>query len=758
MDDARMQLSELRYRRLFETAQDGILILDGETGTIIDANPFFTENIGHDLHDLLGKTLWQTGAFADVEATQRAFIDLETKGQIRLDDLLLRRKDGSLMNVAFIGNVYDVGGVRAYQCNIRDITARRHVEDAKSTAEAQCRALIENVADLIAVLNLDGTARFVSPSIRQIGGYEPSECIGRGFADFVEVDDQPAARKLLETLAKSSGEPIRYQLRHRHKSGATIDMEGSIRYLPNKPNIHGILVTLRDVTTRNQREAELRTSKQIIEGLLNAMPVRVFWKNRNFVYLGCNAPFACDAGFSDPQQLVGKDDEQMVWREQAERYRDDDRAVMESGLAKMLIEEPQTTANGEVSTLLTSKVPLHDMQGKVVGVLGTYMDITEHRQREITLMRKVRALKALSAANSALIHAKREEQLYRDMTRAVVESGYRMAWTGLVERGNGSRIRPVGVFGDDTDYVSAMKVNWDDSEFGRGPTGQCVRSGQPVVSRDIRSDPSMAPWRNKALAAGFAAAAAFPLKDGGQAFGTLTIYSADTSAFDEDELALLSGMADDLAFGVLILRARVASATNLKRLESSMESTVAALAATVEIRDPYTAGHQRRVADIAVNVGALLGLSDHRLRGLKFAATIHDIGKLSIPAEILSKPGKLTTIEHELIKAHAEAGFEIVKDIDFPWSVAEIIRQHHERLDGSGYPRGLKGEQILLEAKILTIADVVEAMSSHRPYRPAKGVEAALDEITQGRGSLYDAEVVDACLRLFGVRGYKIPT
>lgn len=191
--------------------------------------------------------------------------------------------------------------------------------------------------------------------------------------------------------------------------------------------------------------------------------------------------------------------------------------------------------------------------------------------------------------------------------------------------------------------------------------------------------------------------------------------------------------------------------------ERSMEATVHALASTVEIRDPYTAGHQRRVADIAVNIGTLLGLTAHQLQGLKFAATIHDIGKLSIPAEILSKPTKLSEIEYKLIKEHAEAGFEIVKDIEFPWPVAEMIRQHHERVDGSGYPRGLKSKDILLEAKILAVADVVEAMSSHRPYRSSKGVEGALDEISTGRGSLYDIKVVDACLKLFREREYAVP-
>ncbi len=751
-----MEASELRYRRLFESAQDGILILDGKTGAIVDANPFLTDHIGYSRDELIGKMLWQIGAFVDIDAAKKAFDELERKGYIRYEDLQLRRKNGSLMDVEFISNAYDVDGVRVYQCNIRDITERRQLESATRVAEARFRALIENVVDLIVVLDSDGTIRYVSPSIRLIAGYEFSECIGRSFADFVEPSDRPAAMSLLETLTESSGDPVQYQMRQLHKSGATVDVEGLARYLPNEPGINGIVITLRDVTRRKREENELRESKQLIEGMLNAIPVRVFWKDNNLIYRGGNVPFARDAGFADPQQLIGKDDYQMGWHEQAELYRQDDREVIESGLAKILTEEPQTTPDGTIITLLTSKVPLRDEQGKINGVLGTYMDITEHKKQGIAFARTARALKALGAGNHALVHAKSEVQLYADMARAVVEAGgYRMAWVGLVEQGEGLPIRPVGVFGDDTGYVPTMQISWSDSELGGGPTGQCARSGQPVVSRDVDTDPVMAPWRGKELAAGFAATAAFPLKDDDRVFGTMTMYAEDKLAFDDEELALLAEMAEDLAYGVLNLRAGVLNAENLRQLERSMESTVAALASTVEIRDPYTAGHQRRVAEIAVKIGAMLELPEPQLQGLKFAATIHDIGKLSIPAEILSKPSTLTAIEYALIKGHAESGFEIVKDIDFPWPVAEIIRQHHERQDGSGYPRGLKGEQILLEAKILAVADVVESICSHRPYRPARGIGVALEEVAKGRGTLFDAEVADACCTLFRERGYQ---
>jgi PAS domain S-box-containing protein/putative nucleotidyltransferase with HDIG domain len=188
---------------------------------------------------------------------------------------------------------------------------------------------------------------------------------------------------------------------------------------------------------------------------------------------------------------------------------------------------------------------------------------------------------------------------------------------------------------------------------------------------------------------------------------------------------------------------------SLERLNQLFEQTVESMALTVEIRDPYTAGHQRRVAQLAKAIAEAMGLADDRVAGIRLASVIHDIGKIGVPAEILSKPGRISDLEFELIKTHSQVGYEVLKSIEFAWPIAEIVLQHHEQIDGSGYPRRLTGDAILLEAKILNVADVVEAMSTHRPYRPALGVEKALAEIAGKKGSLYDQVVVDTCLNLF---------
>jgi len=194
----------------------------------------------------------------------------------------------------------------------------------------------------------------------------------------------------------------------------------------------------------------------------------------------------------------------------------------------------------------------------------------------------------------------------------------------------------------------------------------------------------------------------------------------------------------------------------LAKLREALGGIIQTVVSIVEVKDPYTAGHQRRVADLAQAIATEMGLPQEQIEGIRMTGLIHDLGKIAIPAEILSTPSRLNDIQWDMIKTHPQVGYDILKRIDFPWPVAKIVLQHHERMDGSGYPQGLSGEEIMLEARILAVADVVEAMVSHRPYRPAHSIDEALEEISRNRGILYDPEVVDACVRLFTEKGFKL--
>lgn len=235
---------------------------------------------------------------------------------------------------------------------------------------------------------------------------------------------------------------------------------------------------------------------------------------------------------------------------------------------------------------------------------------------------------------------------------------------------------------------------------------------------------------------------------------TWLLFNIQTVKNDAGRLLYYEGAVVDISLQKQIENERC---ENLQRTRQALGATIQAIVMIAETRDPYTAGHQRRVADLARAIATRMGCNANQIDGIRVAGMIHDIGKIAIPAEILSKPTPLTDLEYSLIKVHPQAGYDIMKQIDFPWPIARIIYEHQERIDGSGYPHGLTGDKLLIESRIIAVADVVEAVASHRPYRPGHGIEAALEEIAKQQGKLYDSAVVDACLKLFCNDGYKLP-
>ncbi len=246
-----------------------------------------------------------------------------------------------------------------------------------------------------------------------------------------------------------------------------------------------------------------------------------------------------------------------------------------------------------------------------------------------------------------------------------------------------------------------------------------------------------------------------PILYAGRSLGVINVRLPEGHERDRQEEDSLIAIADTLA-GIIIRKgAERERSDSYRKLRAALQATIQAMALTVEVRDPCTSGHQRRVANLARAIAAEMGMAPDSVEGIHVAGLIHDLGKISVPAEILSKPTKLTKSELDLIRIHPQAGYDILKEIEFQGPVAQVIYQHHERLDGSGYPAALKGAEICREARVLAVADVVEAIASHRPYRPAKSIDTALREISEKRAVLYDPQVVDTCLKLFRDKGFR---
>ncbi len=296
---------------------------------------------------------------------------------------------------------------------------------------------------------------------------------------------------------------------------------------------------------------------------------------------------------------------------------------------------------------------------------------------------------------------------------------------------------------------AAEKIKHFRLKIGQGVAGWVAQTGEPLIVPDAPRDSRFNPQIDAFSGFQTRSILCVPLNSKGKLVGVVQVLNKKTArGFDPYDQEMLTLLANHIAIAL-------ENARTYQGIEMVLEQVVTTLSMTTEIRDPYTAGHQRRVAELAVAIARELEFSDDFLKCLRITGLLHDIGKIVVPAEILSKPGKLSDLELGLIKTHARSGYEILKGVKFPWDIATIVLQHHEHLDGSGYPAGLKGSDIMLEARILAVADAVEAMASHRPYRPGLGLEKALEEMNNQRGVWYEAQAVDACLRVFE-KGFRL--
>jgi putative nucleotidyltransferase with HDIG domain len=374
-----------------------------------------------------------------------------------------------------------------------------------------------------------------------------------------------------------------------------------------------------------------------------------------------------------------------------------------------------------------------------------------------------RALKALIECNHAVLKAKREEDLLDDLCWIIVEvGGYAMAWFGFAQKNDKRKILPLPKKGFEYTYLDLASIMWTDPDFDRGPTDRLLPSDEYSAIRKTVTGQGYLPARAEDIKRRCASYVAFPLLGNDHDFGALHVYAKEPDAFDEEEIELLAELANSAAYGIETLRMNREFSVvqkklkqNVKKVQRTLEDAVSALSSAVEARDSYKAGHQRRVSKLSYAIAKELSLSKDQVEGIRLAGVIHDVGKIYVPPEILGKRSWLTEAEFNIVKTHAQVGYDIVKPVKFPWPVAKIILQHHERMNGSGYPSGLLDEEILTEAKILGVADVVEAMFSHRSHRPARGINCALEEISKNKGILYDPDAVDACMRLFKKKSFK---
>jgi len=613
------------------------------------------------------------------------------------------------------------------------------------------RALLDHSGDAIEILDPD-TLHFLDVNETECLalGYSRDELLGGMSIYDIDPVYTPELLQKAKRQIKKEGS-IRFEGLHRRKDGSTFPVEISTTLVElGRPYF---LTIARNITKRKQIDAALKNEAARRRVLMESSRDGIAIFNQKHEIVEANARFAEMLGYT-PEELL----KCHTW--------DFEAAMSEAQIRKAFADMPsihttiETQHRRKDGTFYDAEVSLG---GTVVGseplLFSITRDITERKEAAESLKRANRALKTLSAGNLALVRATSEEGLLKEVTKLVVRNGgYSLATVVYLEDDPEKSLTPVAWAGYRRQRYWVQGLSWGTTENGNFPTALAVRKGKTQICREIGESAYYDPWRKAAAARGYVSCIALPLFENGRVFGVLSIYATEPESFDKDEVHLLEELANDLAYGILNLRTRAAHEQHEALLRDSLEQSIQAIAATVESRDPYTAGHQKRVAELSTAIGREMGLDDEHLRALGFAGIIHDLGKIHIPAEILSKPGQLSDIEYKLIQTHPEAGYDIVKDIRFPWPIAQIILQHHERLDGSGYPNGLKGDAILLEAKIIAVADTVDAIASHRPYRSARGIDVAMRELKNGSGSAFEPAVVDACIRLFTEKSFSFET
>ncbi len=585
---------------------------------------------------------------------------------------------------------------------------QQRVIEAAEQSEAEAALLANSIAHAIYGQDVEGKCTFANAAcVKALGYRDASELLGRNMHELVHH-------------TRPDGSPYPYQECPTYSSirdGRSFHVDDEVLWRKDHTSFpvvywsypvikeghtHGAVVTFLDITEQLRVKDELKRSQALLQGVVENMPAMVFLKRAEdlrFELFNRAGEQLLGYGRAD---LLGKSDHDLFPREQADFFAQRDREVLENRRLLEIPEEPIKAADGSEKWLRTFKTGLYDDAGHATHLLGISVDITAH---------------------------KRMEDALRDSEARLAEAQH------LAHLGHWQLDVPSGSleWSDETYRIFEIEPQ----EFIATYQGFLA-----LVHPEDRAQVDQAYQDALRQRADFQMEHRLLMKDGRIKYVEVKC----ETTFDAKGLPLRSiGMVQDVTatrFAERALREQ------RQVLAQALEGTIHTVSTAVELRDPYTAGHQRRVAELSSAIAQAMGLGEERVNGVRLGAMIHDMGKIGVPAEVLTKPTRLTPIEQNIVREHAAMGYDILKQVRYSWPIAEIAHQHHEHVDGSGYPQGLKGEEICLEARIVAVADVVESMVSYRPYRPALDMDAALKEIKANRGVRYDSQVVDACINV----------
>lgn len=703
-----------RYRTLFENASDAIFVLEVENNRqfspFVEVNAGACRLLGYTRDELKTLRLDDIIPRESAETCNKLMARLLSEKYLTLETEIVK-KDGTKIPVELSCHVFEVEDRVTTIAIARDVTVYRQTRerldeeikkrtDESIQSERRYRALYDRSLLCVYVHDLEGHFIDANDAALSLMGYTREEITSVHLANILDEEQLARAFGAIKEIVDCGYQKNLTQYRLTTKGGEAVWVETETVLLLRDGEPYAVQGIARDITKRKQVEEQLKNAEAEKDLVLESILENVIYHDLNMKVLWANRSAARTVNMI-PEQLVGKYCYR-VWQQResvcpgcpVER-------AMKTGQMQM---GENITPDGRI--WLLRGYPVRDDRGKIKGAVEVTLDITVIKQ-----------------ADEAL---RQSEERYKTLTENINVGIYR------------NTVGPKGKFIEANPALIKMFGYHSKDEFLTKDVADLYQNAEDRKK-----------FNEKMLSKSFVREEELDLKkkDGSPFLGSV---SAVVVKDEAGRVKYFDGIIEDITERK---HAEQQLKESYEKLARVLNGTVHALASTTEKRDPYTAGHQHRVAQLACAIAREMNLSEELIEGLRVAGIVHDIGKIYVAAEILNKPVKLKDIEMELIKAHCEAGYEILKTVDFPWPVADMVLQHHEKVNGSGYPRGLKGGEIILGARILAVADVVEAMVSHRPYRSALSIEEAIKEIKDNRGILYDPDVVEACILLFG-RGF----
>lgn len=692
-NEASLRESEARFKTIFQSNPAALAITRPENGQLIDFNNAWLETVGYEREEVIGKNVTELKVWVNQNDRDNLIKMVQEYGKSRIETQL-RRKTGELRDLLISAEIIEISQVPALITMALDITERKQAEKALEESEKRYRSLFQAAVEGITIVESDTRViKYANPAFHKMLGYPPEEIIGMKIDRTHPENLWPEIFNNFENKMKVLETPTSSTLPLKKKDGTVIlaNINTVATEIDGKSSVIGFFT---DVTEREETAVALKENEQRL---------------REAQALGKIGSYE-----------VNETTLEVIWSEEMYELFERDKNLPPPGVEEIpqyfppdefakFLELRQAAfrdgkeAHGDITAKLSSgKTPIFrvsirsviDDNGRIMKSFGTFQDVTENRRAEAQLTLQAQLLDM--AMESVFVHDQDSNIAYANQAACTL-------------------------LGYSKEEYSKMKIFQitapQQQQYIHDRTRELFAKGQKIFeSVHLRKDNAVVPVEvySKVVEIGGRKLALTGTRD-------ITMRKQYESVLEQSYL----------------------------KLQKTLEGVIAAVAAIIEIRDPYTSGHQHKTARLAHAIALEIGLPQEEVNGIYTAGLIHDVGKVGISSDILSKPGQLNALEYSLVKAHTQIGYDILKNIDFPYPVAKWILQHHERLNGTGYPNGLTGDQISMEAKVLAVADVVEAMASHRPYRAALGIEAALEEIKQQKNILYDGNIVDACLRLF---------